>query len=124
MHSAVVTACVLVVGTYAPATSVRQQSQQASAQAQTTQRQVRTERDQQGTLRVDIPRGNIAAAAKSAVARKRPEPLRSSPGPAFDSQAQQADDRQLPGAVGLLLALALLNGSGAPPPVTSQPETN
>jgi hypothetical protein len=121
MHSAVVTACVLIVGGYAPATSLRQQSQQAFAQAQTAppERPVRTERHQRGASRLDIP-----VAEKSAVARKRAEALRSSRGPTTDAQPQQPDNRQLPAAAGLLLALALLNGSDATPPVIPQPETN
>lgn len=126
MHSAVVTVCLLIVGTYAPATGVRPQPQQESHQVQTgpPARQVRIELDQQGMPRFDIPHGNISGAAKGALSRKRPEPLGSSRGPATDAQPQQPDNRQLPGAVGLLLALALLNDSGATPPAISQAQTN
>jgi hypothetical protein len=55
-------------------------------------------------------------AAESAVARRRAESHRPSGGPATDAQPPQRDNRQLPGAVGLLLSLALLSGAGAEPP--------
>jgi hypothetical protein len=121
MRSALVTACMLIVGTYAPDTSIRQQFQHAPAQAQAAppQRQAQTELDRV-TLRSDTRRGNTSVAAESPVARRRAESLRPLGGPATDAQPV---DRQLPRAVGLLLALALLN-PGAASPAISQPETH
>ena len=126
MRSALVTACILIVATYAPGTSVRQQFQHAPAQAQAapSQRQAQTELDRQVTLRSYIRRGNTPVAAESAVARRRTEWLRPSGGPATDAQPPQPGNRQLPAPLGLLLALALLNGAGAAPPAISQPEIN
>ena len=124
MRSALAIACVLTVGMYAPDSSVRQQFKHAPAQAQAAppQRQAQTELDRQVTLRSYIRGGNTPVAAESAVARRRTEWLRPSGGPATD--AQPPGNRQLPGPVGLLLALALLNGAGAAPPAISQPEIN
>lgn len=124
MRSAVVTACVLIVGTYAPVMSVREQLQHAPAQAEAAprQRQAQTEPDWQGTPRSDIRHSNTSAAAESAVARRRAELLRPSGGRATDTQPPHPGSGQVPGAVGLLLALALLNGAGAAPPAISQPE--
>lgn len=126
MHSAVVTVCLLIVGTYAPATGVCPQPQQASRQVPTgpPSRQVRIDLDQQGMRRFDVPHDSISEAAKGAVSRKRPQPFGSSRGPATNAQPQQPDNRQLPGPVGLLLALALLNDSGSTPPAISQAQTN
>jgi hypothetical protein len=126
MRLALVIACVLIVGMYAPDSSVRQQFKHAPAQAQAAppQRQAQTELDRQVTLRSYIRRGNAPVAAESAVARRRTEWLRPSGGAATDAQPPQPGNRQLPGPVGLLLALALLNGAGAAPPAISQPEIN
>jgi hypothetical protein len=126
MRSALITACMLLVGMYAPATGVRQQFQPTPAQAQAAppQRQAQTERDRQGTPRPDIRRGNTSVAAESAVARRRAASHLPSGGPATDAQPPQPDHRQLPGAVGLLLALGLLSGAGAAPPAISQPQIN
>jgi hypothetical protein len=109
---------------YVPAAGVRQQFQHAPAQARAAapQRLAQTERDRQGTPRPDIRRGNTSVAAESAVARRRAESHLPSGGPA--TYAQPPGNRQLPGAVGLLLALGLLSGAGAAPPAISQPETN
>ena len=124
MRSALVTACVLIVGAYAPGTSVRQQFQHAPAQAQAAppQRQAQTELHRQITSRSDISRGITSVAAESAAARRRAESLRPFGGPATVVQPPQPGNRQLPAAVGLLFALALLNGAGAAPPVIAQPE--
>jgi hypothetical protein len=83
----------LTVGTYAPDTSVRQPFQQAPAQAQAAlpQRRAQTELDLQIGPRSDIPRGNTGVAGESAVARRRPEPLRPSGGPATDAQPPQPE---------------------------------
>jgi hypothetical protein len=126
MRSALITASILIVGMYAPATGVREQFQHAPAQAQAAspQRQAQTERDRQGTPRPDIRRGNTSVAAESAVARRRAESHLPSGGPATDAQPPQPGNRQLPGAVGLLLALGLLSGAGAAPPAISQPVIN
>jgi hypothetical protein len=107
---------------YVPAAGVRQQFQHATAQAQAAPPQRQAERDRQGTPRADIRRGNTSVAAESAVARRRAESHRPSGGPATDAQPPQRDNRQLPGAVGLLLSLALLSGAGAEPPAISQRE--
>jgi hypothetical protein len=122
MRSAVVTACVLIVGTYAPVTSVRQQLQHSPAQAQAVPRQAQTELYRQITPRSDIRHGNTSAALESAVARRGAEPLRPLGGRATGTQPPRPGNGQVPAAVGLLLALALLNGGGAAPPATSQPE--
>jgi hypothetical protein len=126
MRSALITACMLLAGMYVPAAGVRQQFQHAPARAQAAppQRLAQTERDRQGTSRPDIRRGNTSVAAESAVARRRAESHLPSGGPATDAQPPQAGNRQLPGAVGLLLALGLLSGAGAAPPAISQPEIN
>jgi hypothetical protein len=109
---------------YVPAAGVRQQFQHAPAQAQAAppQRLAQTERDRQGTPRPDIRRTSVAA--ERAVARRRAELHLPSGGPATDAQPPQPGNRQLPGAVGLLLALGLLSGAGAAPPAISQPEIN
>ena len=124
MRSAVVTACVLIVGTYAPVTSVRQELQHASTQAQVAprQRQAQTQLDRQGSPRSDIRHGNTAVAAESAVARRPAVSLRPFGGRATPTQPPHPGNGQVPGAVGLLLALALLNGAGATPPAISEPE--
>jgi hypothetical protein len=122
MRSAFITACMLLVGMYPPAAGVRPQFQDAPAQTQAAppQRQAQTERDRQdGTSRPDIRRGNTSVAPE-----RRAESHRQSGGPATDAPPPQPGNRQLPGAVGLLLALAVLNGAGAAPPVISQPEIN
>lgn len=118
MRSALITACMLVVGAFAPAVSVRQQFQHAPAQAQAAspQRQAQTEHDRQDTPRPDILRGNASVAVEIPVARRPAEPHRSSGSPAAEAQLPQPGNRQLSGAVGLLLALALLNSAGAAPP--------
>jgi hypothetical protein len=119
MRSAFVTACMLLLGTCAPAAGVRQHFQHAPAQAQAAppQRQAQTERDRHGTPRPDIRRGNTAVAGASAVARRRAESHLPSGGPATDARPPQPGNRQLPEAVGLLLSLALLSGAGAAPPL-------
>jgi hypothetical protein len=125
MRSALVTACMLLLGTCAPAAGVRQHFQHAPAQAQAAppQRQAHTERDRQATPRPDFRRGNTAVAGASAVARRRAESHLPSGGPATDAQPPQPGNRQLPEAVGLLLSLALLSGAGAaPPPAISHRE--
>jgi hypothetical protein len=125
MRSALIIACMLL-GAYAPGTGLRPQFQDAAAQAQAAppQRQAQTDHDrQEGTPRPDIRRGNTSVAQESAVARRRAESHWPLGGHATDAQ-QQRGNRQLPGAMGLLLAIALLNGAGAAPPAISQPETN
>jgi hypothetical protein len=134
MRSALVTGCMLILGTCAPGAGVRQHFQHAPAQAQAAppQRQAQAERDRQGTRRPDIRRGNTAVARASAVARRRAESHLPSGGPATDAthlrgaqqgQPPQPGNRQLPEAVGLLLSLALLSGAGAAPaPAISQRE--
>jgi hypothetical protein len=134
MRSALVIACMLLLGGGAPAAGVRQHFQNAPAQAQAAppQRQDRAERNRQGTPRLDIRRGNTAVAGASAVGRRRAESHLPPGGPATDAmhltgaqqgQPPQPGDRQLPEAVGLLLSLALLSGaSAAPPPAISQRE--
>jgi hypothetical protein len=134
MRLALATACMLLLGTCAPAAGVRQPFQNAPAQAQVAppQRQAQTERDRQATPRPGFRRGNTAAAGTSALARRRGESHLPSGGPATDAthfpgaqqgQPPQPGNRQLPEAVGLLLSLALLSGAGAaPPPAISQRE--
>jgi hypothetical protein len=126
MRSTLIAVCIVIVGTYAPGESVRQQFQHAPAQAQAVwpQRQAQTELDRQGTPPPDIRRGNASVTANSAVARRRAESHRPSSGPATGTQPPQPGNRQLPGAVGLLLALALLNGAGPAPQETPQPAIN
>jgi hypothetical protein len=126
MRSAFVAACMLIVATYAPDTSVRQQFQRTPAQAQAAppQRQAQAELDRQVTLRSDIRHGNTSVAGESPVAWRRPESFRPSGGLAAHARPAQPGNRQLPAGVGLLLALALLNGAGAVSPTISQPEMN
>jgi hypothetical protein len=116
MRSALITACMLLVGAFALAVSVRQQFQHAPAQAQAAspQRQAQTGHDRQDTP--NIRRGNTSVAVESAVARRWAEPHRSSGSPAPEAQPRQPGNRQLSGAMGLLLAFALLNSAGAAPP--------
>ena len=122
MRLALVIACVLIVGTYAPTTSVREQLEDVAARAPPPQRQAQTELDRQVTPQSDIRHGNTSVAAPSAVARRRAEPLRPLGGRTTDAQPPHPGNRQVPLPVGLLLALALLNGAGAAPPAVSQPE--
>ena len=122
MRSAVVTACMLIVSTYAPVTSVRQQLQHSPAQAQAAPVQAQSELYRQVTPPSDVRHGNASVAGESAVARRRAEPFRPLGGRATGTQPPHPGNGQVPGAVGLLLALALLNGGGAAPPATSQPE--
>ena len=124
MRSALITACMLP-GTCAPATGVHPQFQDEPAQAQAAppRSQAQTDRDrQEGTPWPDIRRGNTAVAQESAIARRRAESHRPLGGPPTDARPPQPGNRQLPGAMGVLLALALLNGAGAAPPAISQPE--
>lgn len=126
MRSPLITACMLLMGAYAPVVSVRPQIQQAPAQAQAAppQHQAQTARDWQGTPRPDIRRGNTPVAAESSLSRRRAESHRSG-GLATDAQPGQPGNRQVPGAVGLLLALALLSNAGAvPPPAVAHPDTH
>jgi hypothetical protein len=111
MRSALITACLLLVGAYAPGVSFRQQFHYAPTQAQATlpQYQAQTARDQQGTPGPHIRRGNTSVAAENAVARRRAEPYRSSGGPASDAQPPQRGNRQMSGAMAMLLGLALLS---------------
>jgi hypothetical protein len=124
MRSALITACMLLIGTYAPTAGMRPQFQDASAQTQAAPpRQAQTERDRQvDTSRLDVRGGNVSVAPESTAARRRAESHRRSSGSATDAQPAQPGNRQLPGAVGLLLSLAVLNGAGAAPPAISQPE--
>ena len=124
MRSALITACVLL-GTYAPATGVHPHFQDAPSQAQAAppQHRAQANRDgQEGTARPGIRRGNTSVDQGSAVARSRAVPHRPLGGPATDARPPQPGNRQLTRAMGLLLALALVNGAGAAPPAISQPE--
>lgn len=124
MRSALITACILL-NTYAPATGVHSQFQQAPSQAQAAppQRQAQADRGgQEGTARPDIRRGNTSVAQERAVARSRAESHWPLGAPATDAQPPQPANRQLTGAMGLLLAFALMNGAGAIAPASSQPE--
>jgi hypothetical protein len=123
MRSALITACMLL-GTYGPATGVHQ-FQDAPSQAQAATPQHRTQDDrygQEGTARPDIRRGNTSVAQESAGARSGSASQRPLGGTATDAQPPQPGNRQLTGAIGLLLALELLSGAGAGPPAISQPE--
>ena len=122
MRSALITACI-VLGTYAPATGVHPQFQDAPSQAQAAppQRRAQADRDgQEGTARPDIRRGNTSPAQERAVAGSRAASHRPLGGPATDAQLPQPGNRTR--AMALLLALALLNGAGAASPAISQPE--
>jgi hypothetical protein len=124
MRSALITVCTLL-GTFAPATGVHPQFQDAPAQAQAAppQRQAQTEHDRQdGTPRPDIRRGNTSVAQESAVARGRAESHRPLGSPPTDAQPPQTSNRHLPAAMGVLLVLTLLNGAGAASPAILQPE--
>jgi hypothetical protein len=111
--------------------AVRLQIRHPLAPQALLQRQTQTERDQGSTLPPDIRRGNAAMVGESAVARRResqPPPSRFAPDATHRPGAQPGQppqpanrgvedkrgtsDRQLPQAVGLLFALALLSGAG------------
>jgi hypothetical protein len=114
--------------------AVRQQFRHPLAPQALLQRQAQTERDQASTLPPDIRRGNAVMARESAVARRRaesqPPPGGSAPDTTHPPGAQPGQppqpanrgvedkkataNRRLPQAVGLLLALALLGGTGVP----------
>ena len=124
MRSALITACILL-NTYAPATGVHPHFQHAPSQAQAAplQRWAQAVRDGQGgTARPDIRRGNTSVAQEGAVARSRAESHRPLGVPATDAQPPQPGNRQLTGAMGLLLGFALMNGGGATAPASSQRE--
>jgi hypothetical protein len=124
MRLALITACTLL-GTYAPATGVHPQFQDAPAKAQAAppQRQAQTDHDrQESTPRPEIRRGDTSVAQESVVARRGAESHRPLGGPATDGQPPQTGDRQVRATMSLLLALALLNGAGAAAPAISQPE--
>jgi hypothetical protein len=126
MRLAFITACMLLVGAYAPRVSLRQQFHQAPAQAQTAppQRPAQSERDRQRTSQSEFRRANTSVAAESAVARRRAELHQPSGGPESDAQPPQPGNRQLSGAMAVLLALALLNNSDAASPESAQPNAN
>jgi len=115
MRSSLIAAYLLTIGMYAPA---------APPQAQTAppQPRVQTELDRQGTQPPGIRRDNASVTANSVLARGRAKSHQPSGGPATDTQPrnQQSGNRQLPQPVGLLLALALLDGAGAAPRETPQ----
>ena len=115
MRSSLIAAYLLTIGMYAPA---------APPQAQTAppQPRVQTELDGQGTQPPGIRRDNASVTANSVLARGRAKSHQPSGGPATDMQPrnQQSGNRQLPQPVGLLLALALLDGAGATPQETPQ----
>jgi len=115
MRSSLIAAYLLTIGMYAPA---------APPQAQTAPPQPRaqTELDRQGTQPPGIRRDNASVTANSVLVRGRAKSHQPSGGPATDTQArnQQSGNRQLPQPVGLLLALALLDGAGATPQETPQ----
>ena len=115
MRSSLIAAYLLTMGMYAAA---------ALPQAQTAppQPQAQTELDRHGTQPPGIRRDNASVTANSVLVRGRGKAHQPSGGPATDTQPrnQQSGNRQLQQPVGLLLALALLDGAGAAPPETPQ----
>ena len=108
MRSSLITAYLLTVGMYAPAANVLQQFPPAPPQAQTVppQRQPQTELERQRSVTADaVARTGAESQGGPATHTPAPQPGRS----------QHSGDRQLPGPVGLLLAVALLDGQGAAP---------
>ena len=127
MRSSLIAAYLLTLGLYAPGAVVRQQFPPAPPQAHTVplQLQAQTELDRRGMA--GIRRGNASVVADSPVVRRVAE-ARPPGGPATYALPphpgnQQSGNRQLPGPVGLLLAVALLDGEGAAPHKSSQAET-
>ena len=111
MRSSLIAACLLTMGMYASAAPPQAQTAPAQPQAQ-------TELDRQGTQPPGIHRDNASVTANSVLVRGRAN----SHQPSTDTQPrnQQSGNRQLPQPVGLLLALALLDGAGAAPRETPQ----
>jgi hypothetical protein len=110
MRSSLIAAYLLTMGMYAPAAPLQAQTAPPQPQAQ-------TELDRQGTQPPGILRDNASVTANSLLVRGRAKSHQPSGGPATDTQPrnQQSGNRQLPQPVGLLLALALLDGAGAAP---------
>lgn len=129
MRSPLIAAYLLAVGMYAPAASVRPSLPPAPPQAQTMPqtRQVQTELDRHATPPPDIHRGNARIIADSVLVRRGAVSHQPSGGPATDAPLRQPGDGQtgkpqMPGPVGLLLALALVDSGGAAPHETAHAE--
>jgi hypothetical protein len=116
MRSSLIAAYLLTMGMYAPAAPP--QAQTAPPQPQALVRQ--------GTPPPDIRRDNASVTANTIRMRGQAKSHQPSGGPATDTQPrnQQSGNRQLPQPVGLLLALALLDGAGAAPQETPQSATH
>jgi hypothetical protein len=109
-------ACLLNVGMYASAASLSPPPHQA--QTVPLQRQAHNDLDRQGTPSPVVHRGNAAVVQYSALVRSGVQSHKPSGSRTIDMQPpepgnQQAGNRQLQGPVGLLLALALVDGGGA-----------
>ena len=115
MRSSLIAAYLLSMGMYAPAAPPRAQTAPPQPQAQ-------IELVRQGTPPPSIRRDNASVTANSVLVRGRAKSHQPTGGPATDTQPrnQQSGNRQLPQPVGLLLALALLDGAGAAPQETPQ----
>jgi hypothetical protein len=136
MRSSVVAACLLAaclfkVDLYAPAASVRQQLPLHPHQARTLPAQCQTHNDldRQATPRPVLHRGTASINADGATVRPGAQSHKRSGGPAIDTQppqpgSQQTGNRQLPGPVGLLLALALVDGGSATRHETPRTQTH
>lgn len=121
MRSPLIAAYFLAIGIYAPAASLCQSLPPTAPKAQTVpqSRQPRTELDWHGTRP-----GNARRIADSAVVREGAASHQHSGVPAMDTKPRQPGDQQsgkpqMPGPVGLLLALALVDVGGAPPHETA-----
>lgn len=129
MRSALIAAYLLAIGMYAPAASLRQSLPPAVPQAQTVSqpRQPQTDLDRHATPPPDIHRGNAQIIADSAAVRRGAAWHQHSGGLTTDTQPrppgdQQSGKPQVPGPVGLLLALALVDSGGAAPHETAHAE--
>jgi hypothetical protein len=116
MRSSLIAASyLLTMGMYAPAAPPQAQMAPPQPQAQ-------TELVRQGKPPPDIRRDNASVTANTIRVLGQAKSHQPSGGPATDTQPrnQQSGNRQLPQSVGLLLALALLDGAGAAPQGTPQ----
>lgn len=129
MRSPLIAACLLAIGMYAPAASLRQSLPPAVPQAQTVPqpRQTQAEFGRHATPPPDIHRGNDRIIPDSVVVRRGAGSHHTAAGPTTDTPPRQPNDRQtskpqMPAPVGLLLALALVDSGGAAPHATAHAE--
>jgi hypothetical protein len=108
MRSPLIAAWLLTVGMYAPAAGIRHQFPPTLVQAEAIPSQPPADRRGTSTVIGDGAVGRARAASQQASLSLVPRMRRAQPG-------NQPADRKLPGPVGLLLALALVDSEGTPP---------